>query len=74
MTLLSERGESNKINANKVSYDASYPLLERLDFSFITFSIFVTLLCFDRNSSTLFHRIPRLDTTVKKLAQMITTF
>ena len=24
MTLLSERGESNKTNANKVSYEASY--------------------------------------------------
>ena len=24
MTLLSERGESNKSNANKVSYEASY--------------------------------------------------
>ena len=42
MTLLSERGESNKTNANKVSYEALYeaPLtrktrLERKSFNFI---------------------------------------
>ena len=28
MTLLSERGESNKTNANKVSYKASYEVLD----------------------------------------------
>ena len=28
MTLLSKRGESNKTNANKVSYKASYEVLD----------------------------------------------